>query len=516
MSLAREHSHSTWMESLPGRIDRPPVSENLITDVCVVGAGIAGLSTAYHLAREGVSVVLLDDGPVGGGQTQRTTAHLVNALDDRYDHLEEVRGPEVTRAAADSHSSAITRIESICLTEEIDCDFRRVDGYLFVPPGESRFILLRELAAAHRAGLTEVEKINCVPWPDYDTGPCLRFPHQAQFHPLKYLAGLTQAFERHGGRLHTGTHVTEILGGSTVRVRTDTGHRVAANSLVIATNTPINDLLTIHTKQAPYATFAIAARIPRGSVPWGLYWDTLDAYHYVRLQECDGTSDWLIVGGEDHKLGQETDQKERFERLEAWTRERFHNVGPVEDRWSGMVMETTDGLAFIGRNPLDNDNVYIATGDSGMGMTHGTIAGMLLSDLIQGRQNSWTEAYDPSRKPVAGGAWWDYVSENANVAGQYVRDWFGPGEVDSTDAIPVGEGAVIRHGFHKIAAFRDEDGTLHEMSAVCPHLGCIVHWNGMEKCWDCPCHGSRFDALGQVVNGPANAPLEPVHETAEA
>jgi Rieske Fe-S protein len=251
--------------------------------------------------------------------------------------------------------------------------------------------------------------------------------------------------------------------------------------------------------------------VPEGAVPRALYWDTLEYYHYVRLQPAPG-GDVLIVGGEDHKAGQAHDQAERWGRLEAWTRERFPTAGPVEYRWSGMVLETTDGLAFIGRNPLDKENVYIATGDSGMGMTHGTIAGMLLSDLILGRDNPWAKVYDPSRKPVWGMAWKEYVIENANVAKEYVKDWLGGGDVSSAEEIRPGQGAVLRRGLTKVAAYRDEQGELHEHSAVCTHLGCIVHWNGAEKTWDCPCHGSRFDACGRVANGPANKPLAEVEE----
>jgi nitrite reductase/ring-hydroxylating ferredoxin subunit len=276
---------------------------------------------------------------------------------------------------------------------------------------------------------------------------------------------------------------------------------------VVTTNTPINDRVAIHTKQAPYLTYAIGARVPRGTVARALYWDTLDAYHYIRLQPMGRGRDVLIVGGEDHKSGQADDQPERWDRLEAWARERFPKMSPVEYRWSGMVMETTDGLAFIGRNPSDAENVYIATGDSGMGMTHGTIAGILLTDLILGRENPWGAIYDPSRKPVWGMAWKEFLVENANVAKEYARDWIGGGDVSSVKEVRRGEGAILRRGLEKVAVYRDERGTVHERSAVCPHLGCIVHWNPGEKTWDCPCHGSRFDPRGRVISGPASSPL---------
>jgi Rieske Fe-S protein len=217
------------------------------------------------------------------------------------------------------------------------------------------------------------------------------------------------------------------------------------------------------------------------------------------LQRADH-HDVLIVGGEDHKTGQANDADERFRRLQQWTRERFPAVEAFEFQWSGQVMEPVDSLALIGRNPLDSDNVHIATGDSGNGMTHGTIAGVLLTDLIMGRANPWTHLYDPSRKTL--GAIKEFVKENVSVAAQYA-DLVTAGEIDDVSQIDSGEGAILRRGLVKVAVYRDDDGVLHERSAVCTHLGCVVQWNSIERTWDCPCHGSRFQTDGHVVNGPA-------------
>lgn len=272
----------------------------------------------------------------------------------------------------------------------------------------------------------------------------------------------------------------------------------------MATNTPVNDRFTIHTKQAAYRTYVIGVGVPIGSVTKALYWDTPDPYHYVRLQDA-GDHEILIVGGEDHKTGQADDTDDRFNRLEAWTRERFPMSGTVAFRWSGQVMEPIDSLAFIGRNPGDT-NIYIVTGDSGNGMTHGTIAGMLLTDLIQGRQNEWAALYDPARITLMAAT--EFMKENLNVAAQF-RDYASGGEVADAQQIEPGTGAIIRDGIKKLAVYRDIEGRLHTCSAVCPHLGCIVDWNSVENTWDCPCHGSRFDALGKVLNGPANRGLQP-------
>lgn len=503
-----------------------PLDRDLSADVVIVGAGIAGLLTAYALAKEGRKVIVLSDSAVGGGMTARTTAHLVNALDDRYLEIERYHGRDCARLAAESHTAAIDSYERIAAEEGIDCDFERVSGYLYTPAGGCTELLDHELAAAHRAGLTNVEIVASAPLNDFRTGPALHFPEQAQVHPLRFLRGVATAFQRRGGHIYTGTRVTSVTGGASVTVKTADGHAVHAGAVVVATNTPVNDQYVIHTKQAPYFTYAIGLRIPRGEVPHLLLWDTAQTaaqeeqslgpipYHYVRLAP-DGEDDVLIVGGEDHKTGQATDFSERFARLESWARKRFPDAEQVTDLWSGQVMEPVDMMGFIGRNPSDADNVYVVTGDSGNGMTHGAIAGLLLPDLIAGRPNAWAKLYDPSRKITQPILIADFAKENLNVAAQ-MCDYVTGGDVPSADEIAPGTGAILRHGLSKVAAYRDEAGTLHEHSAVCPHLKCIVHWNSAEKTWDCPCHGSRFNCFGTVISGPAISDLAPLGKEAPA
>lgn len=486
----------------------PRLTRDVETDVCIVGGGIAGLTTAYLLMRAGKDVVVLEDGALASGQTGVTTAHLSNAIDDRIAEIERWHGEKGAQLAVESHGEAIDMIESIAERREIDCNFRRVDGYLFCAPGDDADILDAELAAAHRAGLHDAEIVCRAPL-EHDTGPAIRFPRQARFEPLKYLAALARDIKDLGGNIYGHSHADRVAGGDRARVEVGS-HVVAADAVVVATNSPINDLVALHTKQAPYMTYAIGARVPRGSVEDALYWDTLKAYHYVRLQEVENVAgepadyDLLIVGGEDHKTGQADDSHRRHARLEAWARAEFPAIKKIEFKWGGQCMETIDGLAFIGRNPLDRDNVFVVTGDSGMGITHGTIAGMLLTDLICGRENPWERLYDPARKTLS--AVGNFIQENVNVATRY-GEWLTPGEVKSADDILPGSGAIIRRGLSKVAVYKDRNGRCTELSAVCPHLGCIVHWNPAETTWVCPCHGSRFGADGCVTNGPANSEL---------
>jgi glycine/D-amino acid oxidase-like deaminating enzyme/nitrite reductase/ring-hydroxylating ferredoxin subunit len=501
-------TRSIWMDE--AELTRPSALErDLSVDVCVVGAGIAGLTTAYRLSREGRSVAVLDDGPIAGGETSRTTAHLSNAIDDRYEWIEKVHGEDGARMAAESHTSAIDEIERVVNDEPIECGFERVDGYLFNPPEKERGIDLgAERDAARRAGLSDVEIVRRAPLSSFDTGPAVRFPRQAQFQPLLYLRGLVAAIRKNGGALHLA-HVEAIDGGPGPSVQTD-GRRIRAGAVVVATNSPINVRLSVHAKQAAYRTYVIAARVPAGASPRALLWDTLDPYHYVRgYRSRDGGEELLIVGGEDHKTGQEEEPAERHARLEGWARTRFPMIEEVSYRWSGQVMETVDGLAFIGASPDGAKDVFVATGDSGMGMTHGTIAGILVSDLVLGRENRWAGLYDPGRISLSAAP--EFAKENVNVAVQY-GDYALPGDAGDPAEIAPGEGAVLREGLKRTAAYRDRDGNLHRRSAVCVHLGCLVAWNPLEKSWDCPCHGSRFDPYGRVLNGPASRDLDPAED----
>ena len=499
-------SRSLWMATAD-----PPVFAPLTADaharVCVVGAGIAGLSTAYRLAKAGVDVVVLDEADLHGGQTARTTGHLCDALDDRWFELEQLHGAEGARMAAHSHAVAIDTIERICRDEEIECGFARCDGYLVRGEGDGRLGLLdHEYEAAVRAGL-DVERVPAPPGAMAGFGGALLFKHQARFHSLDYIGGLARAIVRHGGRIHTGTRVDAIDGGANAGATAANGARVQCEHVVVATNVPFNDRLAIHTKQAAYRTYVVALRLDPGAVPDVLLWDTLDPYHYVRIAHArNGT--WLIVGGEDRKTGQDEAPLVRYEVLESWAREHFPMALDVGYRWSGQVIEPIDSLAFIGHNPGFADNVYVATGDSGNGLTHGTIAGLLIGDLITEGDSPWRALYAPNRRNLRAAD--AYLRENLNFV-PYYADWVSGGEIEGLEGLAPGEGAVLRRGLHKVAAMRDRAGGLHLHSAVCPHLGCVVHWNDAEGSWDCPCHGSRFDAFdGHRLNGPATRGLAPL------
>src|SRR5215216_968537 len=495
--------------NIPSSVGGEPV------DVVVVGGGIAGLTTAYLVSKSGKKVVVVEDGYIGSGETGRTTAHITHALDDRYYNLEQKHGLDGLHIAADSHTAAINRIESIVKEENIDCDFERLDGFLFLDPSDKKESLDKELEATHRVGINTTEIVE-----------------KAPFQPLKYLRGLSLAIIKNGGQIYTETHAQEINSDG---IKTLNDYTVKAKSIVVATNAPIIDKTSkIYDKQDAYRTYVIGARIKKGSIPTALYWDTgnqdsenlVAPYHYVRIQKVDNDDnknyDLLIVGGEDHQTGNlssDDDNEKRYSRLESWAKERFP-IEAIEYRWSGQVMEPQDSIAFIGHNPGDNrNNIYIATGDSGNGITHGTVAGILLTDLILGKSNPWTALYDPSReprkssdaKPEKEGQTTQTNEEEGSTNGNGEKSESSKDKTKKTvyiENLQEGQGIVLED--KKMAAYKDHKGELRTYSAICTHLGCTVTWNNSEKSFDCPCHGSRFSASsGNVINGPVNFELKP-------
>ena len=495
-------SRSLWME-IEVAPDAKPLSASERCDVVVVGSGIAGLSTAYELAKRKLSVIVVDRGRICSGMTARTTAHLAPLCDDLMSEMAKVRGQDLAKGFYRSQAAAITHIEQIQMEEAIDCEFRRLDGYLFQGRRQPADVIDKELDAVRAVG-APVERLVGVPLAGCADRHVLRYADQATYHPLKYLAGLVHACAGRGVKFYAETSVQEVIeenGG--VKVQTARAPILAANA-VIATNSPIVDRYALHTKMAPYRTYAMAFTIKQGALPDALYWDTEEPYHYVRLQPGARGKDYLIVGGEDHKTGEADDAESRFGKLEDWARELIPALENITHRWSGQILDTIDYAGFIGRNP-GSQHVYVATGDSGQGMTHGVAGAMINADLITLGKSEWAHVYAPDRKPVA--AIGNYLRENATALKNFA-EYLTPGEITSLDELKAGQGAILRQGLNKIAAYRSANGELKLHSSSCTHIGCQLHFNSFEQTWDCPCHGSIFGVDGEPINAPAISPLQ--------
>lgn len=491
-------STSLWMEVVVAPNARP-VAQNERCDVVVIGAGIAGISTAYELSQRQLSVIVIDRGRIAGGMTARTTAHLAPLCDDLMSEFKKLRGKEAAKIFYESQAASVDRIEAIQKGDGIECDFRRLDGYLFQGNGMPADVIDKELEAV-RAVSAPVHRLVGVPLQGCEDRQVLRYPRQGTFHPLKYLAGLVKACEGRGVRFFSETAVEEIE-------EKDGAVTVKTQRATISSAKAISDRFALHTKMAPYRTYAMAFSIKRGALPDALYWDTEDPYHYVRLQPGHGKKDFVIVGGEDHKSGEADDGAARFDRLESWVRPLIPALEGVTHRWSGQVLDTIDYAGFTGRDP-GSEHIHVSTGDSGQGLTHGVMGAMLNTALIVDGKSPWAEVYAPGRTPLA--AAWNYLSENVAAVKNFA-EYVAPGEMKAVDDLEPGEGAVVRQGLQKIAAYRDKRSALHLNSAACTHIGCHLHWNSFETCWDCPCHGSMFDVDGQPLNAPAIAPLQKIN-----
>jgi len=474
-------------------------------DVVVIGGGITGLTTAYLLAAAGRSVVLLERGRCAEVDTGHTSAHLTMVTDTRLTDLVERFGRTHAQAVWDAGRAAIAQIDEIVCEHEIDCAFKWVDGYLHAPDGRADAAAAEAFHAEARLAcelgfdatfMTTVPSVG---------GPGVCFHEQARFHPRRYLAGVAAALTAAGGRIFEHSEAEEFR-DAPLAVKAN-GHWVECQDIVMATHNPLVGIASMasatvfQTKLSLYTSYVVAGRMPRGTVPDALFWDTANPYRYIRL-ESHRNHDLLIAGGEDHKTGQAESTSACFDRLERAVKARVPDI-LLTHRWSGQVIETPDGLPYIGRM---TEHQYAATGFGGNGMTFGTLGGMMIADAIEGRENPWTDLFEPGRSAVRRGLW-EYVKENADYPYYMLRDRFAGAEGRSLREVKRGQGRVIEHRGEKVAAFRDSHGALTLRSAVCTHMGCVVGWNDAEGSWDCPCHGSRFTPQGEVIAGPAEKPL---------
>ena len=479
----------------------PKLQDGARFDVLIVGAGIVGVSLAYQLRGEGMSVGLVDAGSVLSAVTGHTTGKLTSQHGLIYEHLSHTFGESKARTYLEANEWAIDFVERLSEAEGIECDFVRDRAHVYAMSDDERKQLEDELKACEKIGANaEFVETNELPFGDVGA---LRFNNQARFHPRRFLLGLLERARAAGVKVFEHTRIVEIeeeASGVTAKFE---GGKAVADRVVIATHYPIHDSGLFVARLAPYRSYAIAVEI-NGHLPDGMFITAgHDPMRSMRKTEFEG-KELLIVGGENHKTGQGPDGEASFGVLESWARVEF-DVVKAHFRWSTQDNWTPDRLPYVGRSP-NRDRIYLAAGFGGWGMTNGIVSARLLGDLLRTGDSEWAEVYSPKRVDWAMVS--TMVTENANSAKHLVGDRLLSAGQDSLDDVARGEGAVVQLDDKRVAAYRDDDGKLHCVTSACTHWGCQVHWNGEERSWDCPCHGSRFAIDGAVLHGPAVKPLE--------
>jgi glycine/D-amino acid oxidase-like deaminating enzyme/nitrite reductase/ring-hydroxylating ferredoxin subunit len=500
-----EATEPLWVATAQGR-PFPRLESEIEVDVAIVGGGITGLTAAELLSSAGRRVAVLAARAIARGESGSTTAHLTAYPDAGLAKLIARFGSEETAQVWRAGAAAIRHIEETAARYGVECGFRRLPGHRYSEGERGLRELEEELEASRRIG-APARWLDEPPFPR--ARAALRFEDQGQFHPRRYLLALADAVARRGSEVFEETRTLEVEDDESAPVVTTAHGRVRARDVIVAANVPINNRVWLQTKIAHYRTYALAvctAGDGDDTPGEGLWWDDQDPYHYVRRHR-EGDVSYLIAGGEDHRTGQDADTSARFEKLLAWTEERFP-VASVEHLWSGQIVEPVDGLPYIGRNSF-SDHVWEATGFSGNGMTFGTLAGVLLAERILGREpGPWDDLFDATRiTPLASG--WSYVEENVAFPVRFIGDRLKSEPTELAD-LARGDGSLFVIAGRKVAVHRDLAGELHALSPVCTHLRCLVEFNRAEKSWDCPCHGSRYDITGEVLNGPATRGLDKI------
>jgi glycine/D-amino acid oxidase-like deaminating enzyme/nitrite reductase/ring-hydroxylating ferredoxin subunit len=492
-------SEQSFWQGTAGGEDYPMLSGNVEADVIVIGGGITGMVAALLLSREGKRVVVLEALRIGQGTTAFSTGNLYATVDEQLASIRDTWNAETAASVVRSRSAALDLIENTIIEFNIACGFARRPQYIFATGPDQVKAFTRELEVSVEAGLP-VSETDDLPLP-LAFERAMKIENQAQFHPLAFVQGLASAIQSDTCQIFEHSPVAEIDADKHV-VQTPNG-TVTARHIFMATHVPKGFNL-VQTVLGPYREYGIAVRLASDSYPEGIFWTMEEPSHSIRSYDANGTK-YLIVIGEKHKTGQPDSGKDYFQSVEDYARAHF-DVTDVAYRWSAQHYRPADKLPYIGLSS-GSHNLYIATGFATSGLVYGPLAAMIVCDAILGRENPWSELYKAARfTPVKSAA--DFLAENANVAREYVRDYFGRSEVEAAAEVQAGEGRLAQVGKEKLAVYRSETGELVALSPVCTHLGCLVHWNDHERTWDCPCHGSRFGPTGEVLEGPAIKGLE--------
>jgi glycine/D-amino acid oxidase-like deaminating enzyme/nitrite reductase/ring-hydroxylating ferredoxin subunit len=490
---------SFWIDTAPGSA-YPVLRGAVSADVAVVGAGITGLTVAAFLQEVGASVAVVEAGRVGAGVTGHTTGKLTSLHGLFYDELQRKLGWDTAKAYGEANEAAIARIDELA-QEGIECDFERMPAYTYTEREEELSQLEAEVEAATRLGLPASLVTDCdLPFPILGA---VRFDRQARFHPRKFCLALADRVAGSSGSyVFEESRVLEIESAPPCHVRSREGV-VEAEQVVVATLIPVPDRGFFFARTHPSRSYVLGATAD-APTPRGMYITAGSPTRSVRPHPFEA-AELLIVSGEGHKVGQASDHAERWQRLANFARERL-GASEIRYRWSTQDFFPVDGVPYIGRLRHLSDRMHVATGFKGWGLTHAVVAAMIIADDLAGRKCPWAELYNPERLNLRASAT-EFVKENTNVGKHFLLDRLTKRARASNELLP-GEAKVVSSRGRQVALHKDTDGILHSVSARCTHLGCIVNWNDAERSWDCPCHGSRFSPTGDVLQGPANKPLD--------
>ena len=499
--------NSVWKESSE-QGSFPILNQDITVDVAIIGGGITGITAAYLLAKEGKKVAVLEARAIGEGATGFSTGNLYAIPGTEGLHtVEQKWGEDHARLVVESRAAAIDFIEARVEEFAIDCGFKRVPFCLFSEHGESFLYINSERKASERAGLTVTDEIPL----GLKKATGFSIANQAQFNPLQYTVALARRIQSDSCQIYQHTKMLDYEDGEPCVVTTDRG-KVTASAVIMATHTP-KGLFMVHTSMEPYREYAVAVTLKGEYPPAGTFWDMKMMQHYSMRTYDTPRGRVLMVLGEKHKVGMQEDNESRFANLETFLRKRF-DVATVEYRWAAQQYRPADGIPYIGIS-TGSKKTYIATGFSADGLVYGTLAAMIISDDICGKANAWSKTYPASRiTPVASAG--KFIKANASVTYELIKDLLFKKDADYFFEIKPTEGKIMKIEGHKCAVHRNQEGKISVVSAICPHMGCVVHFNSSEQSWDCPCHGSRFTTDGEVIEGPAIHALQKISADEEA
>lgn len=494
---------SLWQQGMPDYVPQHRAIPQEIFDILIVGGGMTGIATGLLLQKSGKTCIVAEAHTLGFGTSGGTTAHLNTFMDNPYDKIIDNFGENNAQLLAEAARKALNLIAGNVRDHNIACAHRHLPAYLYSQTDEQTKQLDKIIEASRTAGI-DIDPVNEIPVPmPFQKAAVIE--DQGQFHPSKYLFGIAKAFEAAGGVIIQQCRVEGVEENTVIEAKTTQGV-IKARHLIYATHIPPGVNL-LHFRCAPYRSYAMAVKLKDGNYPEGLAYDMYDPYHYYRTQDVDGEL-FLIAGGEDHKTAHEENTESCFTKLESHIRTHY-DVESVAAKWSSQYFEPADGLPYIGHLPGGADNMWVATGYGGNGMTYSHIAAMVFHDIFVTRESRYVDLFNPNRiKPVAGFA--NFVKENADVVKEMITGYFSHEKLESFAELAPGEAKIVKYEGQRIALYKDDAGNLHAVNPVCPHAKCSVGWNTAEKSWDCPCHGSRFSYNGELLTGPARSDLEKV------